>query len=157
MPFGQRTKTENRSSIVTNSVKALKMFHIKKVFFKKGHRVDQAVWGTLSCSGWASWSRTVKPVDVIFIILFSPSTGVLSCSWSVTRLLTTNQAGVCVLSHIRLCATPWTVARQAPLSTGFSRQECWSGLPCPPQANLPDPGIKPASLCLLHWRAGFYH
>ena len=46
-----------------------------------------------------------------------------------------------------------TVARQAPLSTGFSRQEHWSGLPCPPQANLPDPGIKPTSLCLLRWRA----
>ena len=33
---------------------------------------------------------------------------------------------------------------------GFSRQEYWSGLPCPPLEDLPDPGIKPASLCLLH-------
>ena len=39
----------------------------------------------------------------------------------------------------------WTVARQAPLSTGFSRQEHWSGLPCPPPRDLPDPGIEPAS------------
>ena len=42
---------------------------------------------------------------------------------------------VCVVSHfshVRLFATPWTVARQAPLSMGFSRQEYWSGLPCPP-------------------------
>ena len=37
--------------------------------------------------------------------------------------------------------TPWTVARQAPLSMEFSRQENWSGLPCPPQGDLPDPGI----------------
>ena len=39
-----------------------------------------------------------------------------------------------------------TLARQAPLSVGFSRQECWSGLPCPSPGDLPDPGIKPASL-----------
>ena len=42
--------------------------------------------------------------------------------------------------------TPWTVFRQAPLSMGFSRQEYWSGLPCPPPGDLPDPGIEPASL-----------
>ena len=41
--------------------------------------------------------------------------------------------------------TPWTLARQAPLSTEFSRQEYWSGLPFPSPGDLPDPGIKPAS------------
>ena len=54
----------------------------------------------------------------------------------------------CMLSHfscVQLCATLWTVAQQAPLSIGFSRQEYWSGLPCPPPGDLPDPGIKPAS------------
>ena len=40
-------------------------------------------------------------------------------------------------------ATPWTVASQAPLSMGFSRQECWSGLPFPSPEDLPDTGIKP--------------
>ena len=44
-----------------------------------------------------------------------------------------------------LFATLWTVVRQAPLSMGFSRQEYWSGLPCLPPGDLPDPGIKPAS------------
>ena len=44
--------------------------------------------------------------------------------------------------------TLWTVARQAPLSMGFSRQECWSGLSCPPPGDLPDPGIKPGSPAL---------
>ena len=39
--------------------------------------------------------------------------------------------------------TPWTVARQAPQSMGFSRQGYWSGLPFPPSEDLPDPGIKP--------------
>ena len=43
-------------------------------------------------------------------------------------------------------ATLWTVAQQAPLSMGFPNQEYWSGLPCPPPRDLPDPGIKPASL-----------
>ena len=46
------------------------------------------------------------------------------------------------LSRARLSATPWTVAHQAPLSTGFSKQEHWSGLPCPPPGDLPDPGIE---------------
>ena len=41
--------------------------------------------------------------------------------------------------------TLWTVARQAPLSMGFSRQEYWSGLPRSPPGNLPDPGIEPVS------------
>ena len=50
------------------------------------------------------------------------------------------------LSRIRLCTTLWTVARQAPLPMGFSRQEYWSGLPCPPPGDPPDPGIKPESL-----------
>ena len=45
-----------------------------------------------------------------------------------------------------LFAPLWTVARQTPLSMGFSRQEYWSGLPCPPPGNLPDPGVKPVSL-----------
>ena len=42
--------------------------------------------------------------------------------------------------------TPWTVACQAPLSMGFPKQEYWSGLPFLPPGDLPDPGIKPASL-----------
>ena len=47
------------------------------------------------------------------------------------------------LSCVRLLATPWTVAYQAPLSMGFSRQEYWSGLPFPSPGDLPDPGIEP--------------
>ena len=50
------------------------------------------------------------------------------------------------LSRLRLFVTPWTVARQALLSMGFSRQECWSGLPCPALGDLPHPGLKPWSL-----------
>ena len=50
-----------------------------------------------------------------------------------------------LLSRVRLFATPWSVAYQAPLSMEFSRQECWSGLPFPSPGDLPDPGIKPRS------------
>ena len=46
------------------------------------------------------------------------------------------------LSCVRLFATPWTVAHQAPPSMGFSRQEYWSGLPFSSPGNLPDPGIE---------------
>ena len=46
------------------------------------------------------------------------------------------------LSCVQLLATPWTVARQAPLSVGFSRQEYWGGLPCPSLGDLPHPGTE---------------
>ena len=66
---------------------------------------------------------------------------------------------VCVLSRfscVQLCVTPSTAACQAPLSTGFSRQEYWSGLPFPPPGNLHDPGIESASLISnLRWQVGF--
>ena len=52
------------------------------------------------------------------------------------------------LSRVRLFATPWTVANQAPLSMGFSRQEYWSGLPFPSPGDLPNPGIEPGSPAL---------
>ena len=49
------------------------------------------------------------------------------------------------LSHVQLFATPWTIAHQASLSLGFSRQEYWSGLPNSPLGDLPHPGIKSLS------------
>ena len=51
-----------------------------------------------------------------------------------------------LLSSVQLFATPWTVAYQVPPSMGFSRQEYWSGLPFPSPRDLPDSGIKLASL-----------
>ena len=77
-----------------------------------------------------------------------------------------NVPHACVLkrfSCVWLFVTPWTwtVAHQAPLSMGFSGQEHWSGLPCPPPGDLPAPGVEPAfpaspalqadSLPLTHW------
>ena len=51
----------------------------------------------------------------------------------------------CMLSHVQLFVTPWTVAHQAPLSTGFFRQEYSSGLPFPPPGDLPNPGLETVS------------
>ena len=53
-----------------------------------------------------------------------------------------------LLSCVRLFATPWTVAHQAPPSMGFSRQEYWSGLPFPSPEDLPNPGFEPRSPAL---------
>ena len=52
------------------------------------------------------------------------------------------------LSHVRLFATPWTVAYKAPLSMEFTRKEYWSGLPFPSPGDLPNPGIEPGSPAL---------
>ena len=61
---------------------------------------------------------------------------------------------MCVLksaSCIQLFTNPWTVAGQAPLSTGFFRQDYWSGLPFLPPEDLPNPGLNSCVLHLLHW------
>ena len=50
------------------------------------------------------------------------------------------------LSRVQLFAILWAIVHQAPLSMEFSRHEYWSGLPCPPPGDLPDPGIKPVFL-----------
>ena len=65
----------------------------------------------------------------------------------------------CVLrcfSCIQLCAMLWTVARQAPLKMGVSRQEYWSGLPCLSPEDLPNPGSKPEFLLSLALAGGFF-
>ena len=59
-------------------------------------------------------------------------------------------------SQVQLFATLWTVAHQAPLSSGFSRQECCSGLPFPSPGDLPDPGIKPKSPMSPELAGGFF-
>ena len=66
---------------------------------------------------------------------------------------------VCMLSHfshVQLFVTSWTVAHQALLSMGFSRQEYWSGMPFPSPGDLPNPGIKPMSLSSLQLAGRFF-
>ena len=59
-------------------------------------------------------------------------------------------------SLFRLFAVLWTVSYQASLSMGFSTQEYWSGLPCPPPGDLPNPGLKPTSLMSPDLAGGFF-
>ena len=70
-----------------------------------------------------------------------------------------NLCCTCMLSrssHVQLFETSWTIACQAPLSTGFSRQEFWSGLPCPPPGDLPNSGTELASLMSPALASGFF-
>ena len=83
--------------------------------------------------------------------------------WTGTIVQTENQRPgksiACVLSHfsrVQLSVTLWTVACQAPLSMGFSWQEYWSGLPCPPPGDLPNPGIEAVYLMSPALAGGFF-
>ena len=72
----------------------------------------------------------------------------LVCNYFQIQFVYLIKECVCVLSRFRrvqVFATLWTIAHQAPLSMGFSRQEYWSGLPCPPPGDLPHPRIEPGS------------
>ena len=78
----------------------------------------------------------------------------LYCDWY-------NHYGACVcllsrFSCVQLFATLWTVACQSSLSIGFSRYEYWSGLPCLPPGDLPDPGTEPSSLVSAALTGGFF-
>ena len=94
--------------------------------------------------GKIPWRREWQPTPVFLpgksdgqrsLAVYSP--------WGCKELGTTERLNL--LTCVRLFATPWTVAHQAPLSMKFSRQEYWSGLPYPPPGDLPDPGIEPSS------------
>ena len=80
---------------------------------------------------WVIWIQTT--------VILVPLPG------SAAELFPALKVKVKLLSRIRLFATPWTVAYQAPPSMGFSRQEYWSGVPFPSPGDLPDPGIEPGS------------
>ena len=67
---------------------------------------------------------------------------------SLSILLQLRWFGGLVTKSCPTLVTPWTVAHQAPLSMGFSKQEYWSGLPFPSPGDLPDPGIEPRSPAL---------
>ena len=87
----------------------------------------------------------------VFFLLRLPRTPDWANIWYLLLLLLRSH-----FSHAQFFATQWTVACQAPLSMGFSQQEYWSGLPCPPPGDRPNPGIKHASHGLLHCRQILY-
>ena len=95
---------------------------------------------------WSYPARTIQNHPTVFrstAILFV----VIGFTNSIVILKNTLNP-VCMLSSVCLFATPWTVARQAPLSLGFSRQEYWSGLPFLPPGDPPNPRIGPMSPAL---------
>ena len=109
-----------------------------------------------SCSVWASCgggfsceAQALGHVGFFFLNKVFNSDNSCLYSFTVTRALAYVILHACVLSHVshvQLCTTLWTAACQPPLSKGFSKQEYWSGLPCPPSGNRPNPGIEPVSL-----------
>ena len=72
----------------------------------------------------------------------------LWCVSETKTIVWTNSGGGLVIKSCLILVTPWIGARQAPVSTGFSRQEYWSGLSFPCPGDLPDPGIEPWSPAL---------
>ena len=77
--------------------------------------------------------------------------------YSLETWASPEKVAACMLSHsnrVQLVMIPWTVAHQALLSMGFSRQEYWSGFPWPSPGDLPNPGTEPVSLtsaCIDRW------
>ena len=104
----------------------------KKIFGKKAPESSRKENLNLPCSG--------NYLNSIYNYLYN--------SYIVFTTIYIVKVKVKSLSCVRLFATPWTVAYQAPPSMGFSRYECWSGLPFPSPGDLPDPGIKPRSPAL---------
>ena len=94
--------------------------------------------------------KQVRELTVVQIMnSLLPTSDLLKKVGKTTRLFKVKvRVKVKLLSNVRLFATPWTVAHQAPPPMGFSRQEYWSGLPFPSPGDLPDPGIKPRSPAL---------
>ena len=112
-------------------------------YWLDGHEFEQALgggdWqGSLACC--SSWG--LKELDMAEWLNWTEG-----ICWRPNNLPTLVR--VCMLCHIWLFVTLWTVARQAPLSIGFPRQEYWNGLPHPPPGDLPDPGFKPTSPALV--------
>ena len=104
--------------------------------------LSERLFPWLASSDWFKWNFPFICEDINFFIFIkevSHVCTVLSC-----------------FSHVWLFAPLWTVAQQAPLSMGFSRQEYWSGLPCPPPGHPPNPGIEPRSLMSPALAGGFF-
>ena len=111
-----------------------------------------------------SWSKLSglwlsSYINIIQIKQCAPGTHSVFLHGLCTRLTTSWVHTTCAyvpsrLSCVWLFAVLWTVAHQAPLSMRFTRQEYWSGLPCPPPGDLPSLGSDPSLLSLLHWQSG---
>ena len=79
---------------------------------------------------------------LIFVHIFKKSESIKDINLLKMLMTIDSILRACVLNHIQLFVTPWSVADQVPLALGFSRQEHWSGLPFSPTGDLINPGIK---------------
>ena len=93
------------------------------------------------------WPHPPHSLPPTWWVIRNPIASSLWCSIPAGFCSMMGVSGPCVLSHSTVSdsAIPWTVTHQDPLSMGFFRQDYWSGLPCPPPGDLPDPGIEPTS------------
>ena len=91
-----------------------------------------------------------------FLWLFTFYVSVKNCVCFYESCLIVQFCVLSLFSSVRLFMTPWTVAHKALLSVGFSKQEYWSGLLCPPPGDLPHPGIEPMSLMSPTLAGEFY-
>ena len=98
------------------------------------------IWQLLK---WLNIELPYDPVIPLLGVCMYVYVYIHTCMYISPRLMTTCGGGGLVTKSCLTLVTPWTLARQAPLSIGFSRQEYWSGLPLPSPGDLPDPGIKP--------------
>ena len=83
---------------------------------------------------------------MLIVLLFLKTGNSSSTRTAVESMHDAKSAQSCPTLCVQPCVTLWTVAHQAPLSVGFSRQEHWSGLPCPPPADFPDTRIELTAL-----------
>ena len=90
------------------------------------------------------WSGITISFRIFQFILLYASFGNCPNKYYILKFIPSNIVLGC-LGRVWLFMTPWTLACQAPLSMGFSREEYWIGLPCPPLGDLPGPWIRPTS------------
>ena len=143
--FLKKLKKKNRSLFFVHRCT------IFSYFSKDNHRF----WDILLVPKLLLLYLSPFPPDFFFVLAFIFCIG---CSGCLETVFLGLHACVWAQSQnsIWLFATLWTVARQAPLSVGSSRQEYWSGLPCPPPEDLSDPGIKAKSLTSPALAGGFF-
>ena len=154
-------------SFICREVKQLAWGHVVRLYRSSNndwHRVfpDLSLVITLCIQLLLCWYHYVLwqsfPGFLSVLVDFYFGAGLASLVWIPWFSLGKNHScilDVCVFSrfrHVWFFMTLWTVVHQAPLSMGFSGQEYWSGLPCPPPGDRPHPGTEPSLLCLLHWQ-----
>ena len=129
------------TTLLAESEEELKslLMKVKEESEKVGLKLNIQKTKIIASGPITSWKIDGETVETVSDFIF----------WAPKSLqMVTPFSSVQSFSHVRLFATPWTLAYQAFPSMGFSRQEYWSGLPFPSPGDLPNPGIEPGSPAL---------